>query len=40
MAAKEESGMLVGLTGNAVVRGLERGMGGWYIYVSLLRIKC
>ena len=27
VAAKEESGMLVGLTGNAVVRGLERGMG-------------
>ena len=28
MAAKEENGMLVGLTGNAVVRCLERGMGG------------
>ena len=27
MAAKEQSGMLVGLTGNAVVRGLERGVG-------------
>ena len=25
--AKKESGMLVGLTGNAVVRGLRRGMG-------------
>ena len=28
MAAKEENGMLVELTGNAVVRGLERGMEG------------
>ena len=28
VAAKEESGMLVRLTGNAVVRGLERGIGG------------
>ena len=26
MAAKEQNGMLVGLTGKAVVRGLERGM--------------
>ena len=28
VAAKEQSGMLVGITGNAVVRGLKRGMGG------------
>ena len=28
VAAKEESGMLVGFTGNAVVRGLEREMEG------------
>ena len=28
MAVEEESGLLVGLTGNAALRGLERGDGG------------
>ena len=39
VAAKEQNGMLVGLTGNAVVRGLKRWMGG-QVDVCLWRIMC